>query len=52
MLLQSEGLTCNSSLIGFHFSNVFNPITATNLSNVAIAVQGNLHLPQNVSYVQ
>ncbi|KZT68965.1 glycoside hydrolase family 28 protein [Daedalea quercina L-15889] len=32
--------------------NVFSPVTATNLSNVAIAVQGNLHLPQNITYVQ
>jgi hypothetical protein len=32
--------------------NVFSPISAKNLSNVAIAVQGNLHLPQNISYVQ
>lgn len=34
------------------YSNVFSPITAKNLSNVAIAVQGNLHLPQNITYVQ
>lgn len=33
-------------------SNVFSPITAKNLSNVAIIVQGNLHLPQNITYVQ
>ncbi|KAH6895216.1 polygalacturonase [Thelonectria olida] len=32
--------------------NVFEPITATNLSNVVISVQGNLNLPQNISYVQ
>ncbi|KAH9842792.1 pectin lyase fold/virulence factor [Rhodofomes roseus] len=32
--------------------NVYSPITAKNLSNVAIVVQGNLHLPQNISYVQ
>ena len=32
--------------------NVFEPIVATNLSNVEIRVEGNLHLPQNISYVQ
>ncbi|KAL9093873.1 MAG: hypothetical protein Q9165_003796 [Trypethelium subeluteriae] len=32
--------------------NVFNPISATNLSNVAINLQGNLHLPQNITAVQ
>ena len=31
---------------------MFSPITAKNLSNVAIVVQGNLHLPQNITYVQ
>jgi polygalacturonase len=32
--------------------NILTPIVATNLSNVAIQVQGNLHLPQNVTYIQ
>jgi len=32
--------------------NVFNPISALNLSNVTIEMYGNLHLPQNVTYVQ
>lgn len=32
--------------------NVFNPIRATNLSNVEIQMQGNLYLPQNVTYIQ
>jgi polygalacturonase len=31
---------------------VMTPITATNLSNVEIQMYGNLHLPQNISYVQ
>lgn len=34
-----------------HRSNVFNPISATNLTNVVIAVQGNLHLPTNITAV-
>ncbi len=32
--------------------NVFNPISATNLSNVEIQIKGNLHLPQNITAVQ
>ena len=32
--------------------NVFHPIEATNLSNVAINVQGNLHLSQDITAVQ
>ena len=32
--------------------NVFQPIVAKNLSNVAILMQGNLHLPQNITYIQ
>lgn len=32
--------------------NVYNPISARNLSNVTINMQGNLHLPENVTYVQ
>ncbi|KAE8154027.1 putative exopolygalacturonase C [Aspergillus avenaceus] len=32
--------------------NVFQPIKATNLSNVEIQMYGNLHLPQNISEVQ
>lgn len=32
--------------------NVFTPVSAKNLSNVAIQMQGNLHLPQNVTAVQ
>ncbi|KAH8820137.1 pectin lyase fold/virulence factor [Xylogone sp. PMI_703] len=32
--------------------NIFNPIKATNLSNVEIHMHGNLHLPQNVTYIQ
>lgn len=32
--------------------NIFTPISAKNLSNVAIQMQGNLHLPQNVTAVQ
>jgi polygalacturonase len=31
---------------------VLNPISATNLSNVEIRMSGNLHLPQNVTYIQ
>lgn len=32
--------------------NVFEPISATNLSNVVISVQGNLNLPQDIPAVQ
>lgn len=32
--------------------NVFEPISATNLSNVIISVQGNLNLPQDIPAVQ
>ncbi|KAE9378302.1 glycoside hydrolase family 28 protein [Stipitochalara longipes BDJ] len=32
--------------------NVFNPISATNLSNIEIQIRGNLHLPQNITAVQ
>jgi hypothetical protein len=32
--------------------NVFTPISATNLSNVAIYMSGNLHLPKNITYIQ
>lgn len=32
--------------------NVFEPVTATNLSNVVISLKGNWNLPQNISYVQ
>ncbi|KAH8703608.1 pectin lyase fold/virulence factor [Talaromyces proteolyticus] len=32
--------------------NIFTPISATNLSNVEIQVQGNLHLPQNITAIQ
>lgn len=32
--------------------NVFNPISALNLSNVIIRQEGNLHLPQNITYIQ
>lgn len=32
--------------------NIFTPIVATNLSNVEIQVEGNLNLPQNISYIQ
>ncbi|OCK86060.1 glycoside hydrolase family 28 protein [Lepidopterella palustris CBS 459.81] len=32
--------------------NIFNPITATNLSNVAIHMYGNLHLPQDITAIQ
>lgn len=32
--------------------NIFTPISATNLSNVEIQVNGNLHLPQNIAEVQ
>lgn len=32
--------------------NIFQPITATNLSNVKIRMHGNLHLPQNITAVQ
>jgi hypothetical protein len=32
--------------------NIFKPISAKNLSNVAIEVQGNLRLPQNITYIQ
>lgn len=32
--------------------NVYKPIKATNLSNVEIAVNGNLHLPQDIAGVQ
>lgn len=32
--------------------NVYEPVVATNLSNVVISVQGNLNLPRNMSYVQ
>jgi hypothetical protein len=32
--------------------NVFQPITATNLSNVGIHMRGNLHLPQNITAIQ
>lgn len=32
--------------------NIYTPIRATNLSNVTILMQGNLHLPQNVTQIQ
>lgn len=32
--------------------NIFQPIKATNLSNVEIQMHGNLHLPQNISAVR
>lgn len=32
--------------------NVFEPVAATNLSNVVISLKGNWNLPQNISYVQ
>ena len=32
--------------------NVWEPLSATKLSNVVISVQGNLNLPQNISYIQ
>jgi hypothetical protein len=32
--------------------NVFQPISATNLSNVGIYMRGNLHLPQNITAIQ
>lgn len=32
--------------------NVYNPISAHNLSNVTINMQGNMHLPDNVTYIQ
>ncbi|KAJ5289100.1 exopolygalacturonase C [Penicillium angulare] len=47
---------CSSdSIIVFQESsnyNIFTPISATNLSNVEIQVNGNLHLPQNITTVQ
>ena len=45
----------NNSIIKFSQGvdyNVFQPISATNLSNVEISMQGNLHLPQNVTAIQ
>jgi hypothetical protein len=32
--------------------NVLTPIVATDLNNVTVELNGNLHLPQNVSYIQ
>ncbi|THV47848.1 hypothetical protein BGAL_0284g00020 [Botrytis galanthina] len=32
--------------------NIFSPISAKNLSNVIIRQEGNLHLPQNITYIQ
>ncbi|KAJ9630570.1 hypothetical protein H2203_001093 [Taxawa tesnikishii (nom. ined.)] len=32
--------------------NILQPISATNLSNVEISLQGNLHLPQNITAIQ
>ncbi|OCL09929.1 glycoside hydrolase family 28 protein [Glonium stellatum] len=32
--------------------NIFNPISATNLSNVGIQMQGNLHLPRDIATIQ
>lgn len=32
--------------------NVFKPVKATNLSNVEIAINGNLHLPQDIPGIQ
>lgn len=32
--------------------NVFEPVVATNLSNVVISLKGNWNLPQNISYIQ
>jgi hypothetical protein len=34
------------------YYNISTPVVATNLSNVAIQAKGNLHLPQNISYIQ
>lgn len=32
--------------------NVFNPVNASDLSNVTINMQGNLHLSQNITHMQ
>ncbi len=32
--------------------NVFEPLNATQLSGVTISLQGNLNLPQNITYIQ
>jgi polygalacturonase len=32
--------------------NVYTPISATNLSDIEIQMFGNLHLPQNITYIQ
>jgi polygalacturonase len=32
--------------------NVFKPVSAKNLSNVVIRMHGNLHLPQDIKYIQ
>jgi hypothetical protein len=32
--------------------NIFTPISAKNLSNVEIRMEGNIHLPKNITYVQ
>lgn len=47
---------CNSNAV-IHFDlgvdyNILTPIKATNLNNVMIHMQGNLHLPQNIITVQ
>ena len=44
-----------NSIISFEKSvdyNVFRPITATDLDHVTIEMYGNLHLPQNITYMQ
>lgn len=33
-------------------SNIFTPIDIINLHDVEIKIEGNLHLPQNITYIQ
>lgn len=54
-ILQALAECAHDSVITFSEGvdyNVFNPVIANNLSNVTIQMQGNLHMPQNVTYIQ
>lgn len=45
----------NNGIVSFELGadyNVFTPVVADNLNNVTIEMLGNLHLPQNITYMQ
>ncbi len=54
--VQAAFAKCSSNAIvsfseGVNY-NIFTPVIASNLSNVTISMQGNLHLPQNIAAIQ